>query len=639
MSGESYANGIVWVLNGAITDVATTLAIVPGATPPSPNFRCLICRGTDGGNPELVTVTNVVGNTFTITRASEAYNGVQAAAPHDDGELVTLVLTVASLLELQMSGPTGPTGSAGIAGATGPAGSTGVTGATGAIGATGATGVAGATGSTGSQGATGPTGATGADSTVAGPTGSQGPQGNTGPTGTAPVGGTQAQLLGNSATGTAAWINQWFNVAAYGAIGNGTVDDTAAINAAVAAADLASGGTIFFPPGTYKITSTISCTGRNYHFLGAGSRYGPSIISQATANTTALSFVPASGTGGRDHTSKIENLQILGPGSATSGYGIYGSNDLHVDGCFVLGFNDGIVLDTTSFYSHIARSTITKCTRSAIYLGTGTNNCTIDTVRMTGQWGGAPAPFGALAYGVYIPAGGSSACLAHRIVNCSIEYFTSDGIYVNGAHALELSGNYFETQQSSSGHAHVNLVSADAVFVHGNYFQGDGTAGFNAIMATTTDRVTVDTNRFGVNSGIGIAASGAGNSNWLLVNNKNSPVGTFSLPATSYVLDPSNPPSGVTGPTGPSGATGVAGPTGATGATGPGTGSTGPTGPTGADGPTGPTGPTGSGSTGPTGPTGPGGGATGATGPTGPTGAGSGGAGPLAFVYISTIAR
>lgn len=50
---------------------------------------------------------------------------------------------------------------------------------------------------------------------------------------------------------------QVFNVKAYGAKGNGTTDDTAAINAADAAAGTVQ-GEVFFPPGAYLITSTIN---------------------------------------------------------------------------------------------------------------------------------------------------------------------------------------------------------------------------------------------------------------------------------------------------------------------------------------------------------------------------------------------
>lgn len=61
-----------------------------------------------------------------------------------------------------------------------------------------------------------------------------------------------------------------FNVKDYGAVGNGTTDDTTAVNAALTAAvgqstasniyGDARSAVVFFPPGTYKLTSTITIT-------------------------------------------------------------------------------------------------------------------------------------------------------------------------------------------------------------------------------------------------------------------------------------------------------------------------------------------------------------------------------------------
>jgi hypothetical protein len=62
---------------------------------------------------------------------------------------------------------------------------------------------------------------------------------------------------------------QVFNVKAYGATGDGSTDDTADIEAAVASAE-AVHGTVYFPPGTYKTTSTLSLPS-NTGLLGAGS--------------------------------------------------------------------------------------------------------------------------------------------------------------------------------------------------------------------------------------------------------------------------------------------------------------------------------------------------------------------------------
>jgi polygalacturonase len=80
-------------------------------------------------------------------------------------------------------------------------------------------------------------------------------------------------------------VENVYNVKAYGATGNGTTDDTSAIQAAITAA--AAGGTVFFPKGTYKISSSLTL-GSNVTLLGASAQ--TTIISQATANTNGVTL-------------------------------------------------------------------------------------------------------------------------------------------------------------------------------------------------------------------------------------------------------------------------------------------------------------------------------------------------------------
>jgi hypothetical protein len=52
-------------------------------------------------------------------------------------------------------------------------------------------------------------------------------------------------------TGTATAATSWYNVKAYGAVGDGSTDDNVAIAAAITAIP-STGGVLYFPPGTYK---------------------------------------------------------------------------------------------------------------------------------------------------------------------------------------------------------------------------------------------------------------------------------------------------------------------------------------------------------------------------------------------------
>jgi parallel beta-helix repeat protein len=61
-----------------------------------------------------------------------------------------------------------------------------------------------------------------------------------------------------------------FDVKTYGAVGDGSTDDTAAIQSAITAAS-ATGGTVFFPPGVFVLPSLLTCKSlNNVSFQGSG---------------------------------------------------------------------------------------------------------------------------------------------------------------------------------------------------------------------------------------------------------------------------------------------------------------------------------------------------------------------------------
>ena len=81
----------------------------------------------------------------------------------------------------------------------------------------------------------------------------------------------------------------FFNVkdTVYGALGDGSTDDTAAIQATIAAAVTAGGGTVWFPAGTYKCSTGLTLP-QGVNLLGAGSN--ASIINNDHATQNLLSM-------------------------------------------------------------------------------------------------------------------------------------------------------------------------------------------------------------------------------------------------------------------------------------------------------------------------------------------------------------
>ena len=84
-------------------------------------------------------------------------------------------------------------------------------------------------------------------------------------------------------------VTPWYNVRTdYGAAGNGSTDDTTAISNAIAAAN-SSGGIVYFPAGTYKISSALtSVTKAGVKLLGAGRENTVLASSSATANVVTI---------------------------------------------------------------------------------------------------------------------------------------------------------------------------------------------------------------------------------------------------------------------------------------------------------------------------------------------------------------
>lgn len=98
------------------------------------------------------------------------------------------------------------------------------------------------------------------------------------------------------------------NVKDFGAVGDNINDDTDAIVAAINS----GASIIFIPPGTFKVRPEQLVIGSSQTLKGAGTR--ASLISIPGLNSTAVTMAGMS--------SKIEDLQIVGDGTAISGEGI-----------------------------------------------------------------------------------------------------------------------------------------------------------------------------------------------------------------------------------------------------------------------------------------------------------------------------
>lgn len=104
-----------------------------------------------------------------------------------------------------------------------------------------------------------------------------------------------------------------FNVRDYGAVGDGVANDKAAIQAAINAAQLAGGGEIYFPLGTYLIDGAgtpldgLVITGSNITLRGSGKA---SVLKQSNTNQI---MVAVDGRAAKVENLTVENLYFDGP--------------------------------------------------------------------------------------------------------------------------------------------------------------------------------------------------------------------------------------------------------------------------------------------------------------------------------------
>ena len=142
------------------------------------------------------------------------------------------------------------------------------------------------------------------------------------------------------------------NVKGYGAKGDGVTDDTAAIQAAVDAAEAAGGGIVFFPNGTYLTSSTLTVESSNVHLVGAGK-------SSTLINYTGSAVAVQVGDGIINAQNvQISNLYINDSGTGTIGiYTTTAKPGLNIQHVRVQGFSTaGIQMGDGSDYVTTAGS-------------------------------------------------------------------------------------------------------------------------------------------------------------------------------------------------------------------------------------------------------------------------------------------
>lgn len=259
-------------------------------------------------------------------------------------------------------------------------------------------------------------------------------------------------------------LNDWISVKAWGALGNsnGTTgnghDDTVAIQAAL---NNATNADVYFPCGTYRITSGIAASGGGpYHLHGNG--YCTQIFNDSAAAAISFNFGPV-GFCSSNQTPCIivEGLNFIPPTSTGTGNAaIQSSNEQNiiVRNNYVRGYRAGFVL-TTSFAPLIDGNHLTQILGVAIYTQT---DATINGAKIVNNTiFSSGISLSSCAVVINGPGNGGIVIQGNDIESnyCGVQF--------TGVSGVNLYGNYIEGQTTSN----VLFSGSNLAFdVAGNHF-------------------------------------------------------------------------------------------------------------------------------------------------------------------------
>jgi hypothetical protein len=315
----------------------------------------------------------------------------------------------------------------------------------------------------------------------------------------------------------------------YGATGDGTTDDTVAIQAALDATPV--GGVCYLPlppGGYYKITDSLVIP-HQMVLKGGGSFIGQyTKIVMDTANTTAI----VNSVGGL----VLDGLQITGAIGAgeTSSAAIQSIQSVRIRNCLIQGFYDGLWLVTDGtpgeavYYSSVQDSFFDSAQRAGVLLGGDVNNFTWRDCRAASNSYGILATGGPMSLRFI---GGSSE---DNDIGISVDGLSGTGQKTAGTLIL---GMYFE---QVDGATDIELGPTQDVFatrIQSNTFVKSSYTGTGYhIVATNGDGLTIADNEFMSDDCVDVDS---GFTRVLYENNRNRNNGTVNLPTAAVIVDPS----------------------------------------------------------------------------------------------------
>ena len=163
-----------------------------------------------------------------------------------------------------------------------------------------------------------------------------------------------AIAVGTTTPAAADTPSDWFDVKEHGAAGDGSTDDTAAVQAAIDAAATAGGGTVYFPGGKYLVkpsgsTPALSVTANNIRLVGANSK-AAMLVKGGNGILLRISGAGADKTGATHRRyCSVDNLGFNGNGKTGLLLELYYTDNCYFRDVF-MSSNQDICIDAVEFW-------------------------------------------------------------------------------------------------------------------------------------------------------------------------------------------------------------------------------------------------------------------------------------------------
>ena len=237
---------------------------------------------------------------------------------------------------------------------------------------------------------------------------------------------------GAVATTVQAKLRQTVSVKDFGATGDGTTNDTTAIQAAITAA---GDGTVYFPAGDYKVTSTLTVTCSTV--FDADANIVPSSMAASAVVFDIISRTVHDGV-------NILGTAIVDPANGTIGIRVRGTTTsasrTQLNNCFATRCKYGIVISTFSVMVNNCK-TFANTTNISLY-SSATNQEINDINIIGGNHSGPVGSYSIIVSDQDFPNSGAQ----YEGARLLMQGFAVDGgsIKINRYNTIEISSLYFE---------------------------------------------------------------------------------------------------------------------------------------------------------------------------------------------------